>query len=110
MLFDDDYFKRIDERHNKKIDEFHKLLIDVCCIVPVVGDTVIVAAGLLGMGFDWERKEAVVLAVGGNSYKLQFVNEKDIITQKPKVMWIHPALVTDVIRDNVKLKPITKEK
>jgi hypothetical protein len=98
MLFDDDYFKRMEKQQAKRKDEFNKLLVDQCCIIPEVGDTVVVAAGILGMGFAWIRKEAKVLAVGQNSYKVQFVDEKDILTHKPTVMWIHPALVTDVIQ------------
>jgi len=94
----DDMFDHIDRVHKERKDEFERFRLDQSADVPMVGDTVVVAAGPLGMGFDWIRHEAVVIAVGQQSYKVRFTDRKDIITGEPTVMWIHPAVVTDVIR------------
>lgn len=91
-------FNDMERIWKKREDQFYKLLIDQCAIIPNVGDTVIIAAGLLGLGFDWVRLEAVVLKVGQNSFKIQFQTEKEFRTSKLKEEWIHPALITDVIK------------
>ena len=98
-MFDEDFFKRMDENHRKREDEFQRLALDPCCIIPNVGDIVVVAAGLLGMGFDYIRLEAKVLCVGQISYKVRFTNETHVITGEPTEKWIHPSLITDVIRN-----------
>ena len=104
-MFDEDFFKRFDEsqkradeNHAKRQQEFRRLELDACSIIPEVGDTVVVAAGLLGMGYEYLRLEAEVLRVGQLSYKVCFdVREYRPLDGNPVEKWIHPALVTDVI-------------
>jgi len=100
----DEFFDRIDRVHKQKQDEFEKLRLDQSAAAPQIGDTVVVAAGPLKMGFEWVRYEAVVIALGQQSYKVRFTDRKDIITGEPTVMWIHPAVVTDVIPQAAKAK------
>ncbi|MCK9569108.1 hypothetical protein M0R72_09215 [Candidatus Pacearchaeota archaeon] len=89
-------FDRADKIRKDKQQQFEKLVMDQCCDIPEVGDSVIVAAGLLNRGFDWIRLEAKVLAVAPQSYKVQF--ERNHYDGSPDIEWIHPAVVTDVIR------------
>lgn len=102
--YDDDWMREIAEsfRHAEKAadetkQQFEKLNLDRCMEIPNVGDTVIVAAGLLGMGFPWVRYEALVLATGQNSYRVRFLDYEGF-RDRVVEQWIHPALVTDVIR------------
>lgn len=83
--------------HERERREFEKLLLDQCADIPKVGDKVVVACGLLGMGFPWIREEAVVAEVGSSSYKVRFPGRIDFTTQQPSTKWIHAALVTDVL-------------
>ena len=91
-MFDylDEHFRNLDKKNEEREEQFKKLYLDQCSVVPEVGDTVVVASGLLARGFNWIREEAKVLHVG-SSIKVQFVGET-------KVHWIHPALITDVIK------------
>ena len=100
----DKFFNRLDSNHKRRENEFNKLLLDQCCIVPGIGDTVIVAAGLLGMGFDWIRLEAEVVGIGQNSIKVRFITEKKFQSEEYITKWIHPALVTDVIKHTEKAR------
>ncbi len=93
-----DMFEDIRKNHNTMDNEFRKLAIEPTMVVPEVGDTVIIAAGLLGMGHVWVRKEAVVLMAGDTSYKVEFVDDKHPMTGKNYVKWVVQTLITDVIR------------
>ena len=62
----DEFFDRIDRVHKQKQDEFEKLRLDQSAAAPQIGDTVVVAAGPLKMGFEWVRYEAVVIALGSS--------------------------------------------
>ena len=79
--------------HKQLGEEFHKLLCEPCQAIPKVGDTVVVAAGLIGHGHPWIRREAKVLAVGDTSYKVLIA-----ATYANEPCWIHPALVVEVVR------------
>lgn len=94
----EDFFDRLDQVHKQRRDEFEKLRLDQSSELPEVGDVIVVAGGPLNMGFEWIRHEAVVLAVAQQSIKIRFTDRKDIITGEPVVMWVHPAVVTDIIR------------
>jgi len=94
----DEMFKRMDRVHADRKDEFEKLRLDQSAIDAEEGDTVVVSAGPLGMGFDWVRLEAVVVRKGQQSLKVRFTDYKHALSDEPVVMWIHPALVTDVIK------------
>lgn len=89
-------FDGIHKAHEQKKAEFDKLVADQSMILPNVGDRVVVAAGPLSRGFEWIRLEAVVLEVGQSSYKVRFT--KDRFDGTPDEEWVHPALITDVIK------------
>lgn len=97
--FDDfmEDLRDIRKGHNQIEQEFRKLAIEPCGKVPLVGDRVIVATGLLGMGFLWVRKEAVVIETADTSYHLRFKDEVDYKTKMPLEIWVHQALITDVL-------------
>jgi hypothetical protein len=61
-----------------------------------VGDRVVVAAGLIGFGFKWERLEANVLEKGQNSVKIE-LDHKHPITGANYELWVHPVIITDVL-------------
>lgn len=86
-------FKEIREGHRAREREFARLAAEPSQKIPVPGQRIVFAAGLLGHGFDWVRKEAVVREVGEVSYLVEFSNGLGD-TQRE---WIHAALVTDVI-------------
>jgi preprotein translocase subunit YajC len=86
----------INRRHDERRGEFQRLCCDPSCQTPEVGDTVIVAAGLIGRGFDWVREEAEVIALGETSVKVRWRRESRY--EELNETWIHPALITDVIR------------
>lgn len=88
-----DFWRGIEKHHDKMDSEFHKLCVEPSTKVPVVGDRVLVAAGLLGMGHAWVRLEATVVECGDTSFKVQFTDTYE--SRKP--MWIHQALITDVL-------------
>ena len=96
-VFNDDYFKRMDNYHQRLHEKFESLNMDRCAIVPEVGDIVVVAGGLLGMGHDWILHEAVVIETGSQTYKVLFTNYRHFDGRESK-MWIHPALIVDVIK------------
>ena len=91
-------FDDIRREHDRKRAEFERLCFDPCMMTPEVGDRVVVAAGPLGMGFDWVRLEATVIEAGQLSYKVRFTDRTHPITGEPITQWIHPAIITDVLR------------
>jgi len=95
-VFDFDW-EEIAREHKMKAEEFRRLLSDTSVKVPEVGDRVIVAAGLVGMGHLWIREEAKVIEVGDTSVKVLFPERG--LYGKDVEMWIHPALITDVIKE-----------
>jgi len=90
-------FRAARRANEEALRRFESLNIDRCVDVPDVGDRVIVAAGLLGMGFPWVRYEAIVIEAGTQSYKVRFLDYKGYDNRVVE-KWIHPALVTDVLR------------
>jgi preprotein translocase subunit YajC len=85
----------VDRGHRKKEAEFERLRIEPSARTPAVGDTVVVAAGLIGRGFDWVRKEALVVAVGETSVKVRFSNRR--YNGEADEEWVSPVLITDVL-------------
>lgn len=85
----------------RREEEFKRLLVEpsTSTRVPDIGDRVVVAAGFVGLGHLWVREEAVVEEKGDTSYKVRFVNFKPYNggDRGSYVMWIHPALITDVL-------------
>lgn len=80
--------------------EYHKLLAEPGMRIPCVGDHVVIASGLLGMGMPWTRMEALVTQVGQTSYKIKLEVPNflaQLIAVPPDGIWIHPCLVTDVL-------------
>lgn len=99
--FLENMFKGFDEAiksANSKDDEYKKLASDPCMKIPEVGDTVVVAAGLLGMGHIYIRMGAKVLIVGDSSYFVQFDDYKLGLDKENYKTWVNPVLVTDVIK------------
>ncbi len=86
---------------------FEKLLDIPPACIPMVGDRVVVAVGLLGYGFHWVRKEGKVLEVGDTSYKVRF--EKLDYKGGPVELWSHWSLITDVLHEEQAVDPINKE-
>jgi hypothetical protein len=97
-----DDFGKMFERAEDYADETKQLFLkmndDRCEVIPEVGDTIVMNARLLGMGFDWIRYSGTCLAVGQNSYYVEFHDRMNFDTRKPERKWVHPAVVTDVIR------------
>lgn len=93
-----DMFSDIRDYHQRLYNVMSKLRSDPCMNIPKVGDTVIVAAGPLGMGHEWIRLEAQVLHVANNSYKIRIFNRPQFIYPEGyQDMWIDPVLVLDII-------------
>jgi len=89
--------KHRDELH----DQFKKLLAEPTTQIPKVGDTVVVAVGLLNMGHPWIRRAGKVLVAGDTSYKIHF--EKQYKHEREKtIIWVHQTLITDVVPVNPK--------
>ena len=89
-------FESAENNHKKQENGFKKL----CQELPILvkkGDKVIVAVGLLGRGFEWIRKECEVMETANISIKIrcQDTYYKDGFWEE----WIHPALITDVIKE-----------
>jgi hypothetical protein len=85
----------VDRGHRKKEVEFERLRIEPSARIPAVGDTVVVAAGLIGRGFDWVRKEALVVAVGETLVKVRFPEPR--FGGGVDEEWVSPVLITDVL-------------
>lgn len=93
---DDDFridWDSINREREAKDEAFRKLLCEPTPTVAEVGDRVVFAGGLIGFGHNWVRLEGVVLEKGDTSYKVQF---EDL--GRTHIEWIHPALVTDVLK------------
>ncbi len=90
-MFDDNFFKRINEEKDKREFEVKRLMAEPPKESPKVGDKVIVAVGLLGHGFNWIRQECKVLEVADNSVKIKWKDSHDWEE------WIHPAFITDIL-------------
>jgi hypothetical protein len=88
--------KMMSDEHARRDEEFRRLLVDPSATQAEVGDRVVVAAGLLGRGWQWIREEAEVIAVGETSYKVRFVETPED-DGEPTEQWIHPAIVIDVL-------------
>ena len=86
----------IKQKHDARNTYFDALLANPCTQPVNVGDRVVVAAGLIGFGFKWERLEATVLEKGQNSIKVE-LEHKHPVNKVNYVMWIHPAIITDVL-------------
>jgi hypothetical protein len=84
----------IDEDHRRMAAEFERLRIEPSNRTPAVGDTVVVAAGLLDRGHLWIRTGCLVIALGETSIKVRF---PDGYGGKVDEQWISPVLITDVI-------------
>lgn len=91
---------RIDKKHDKMYEEVNRLMADPPKEMPIVGDRVIVAIGLLSRGHLWLKAEAVVKEVGENSVKVECDQYQD---KQPWTEWIHPALITDNLKASKKL-------
>jgi hypothetical protein len=87
---------RADRYHRKLESDMDKLRAEPCLKFPKVGDRVIVAAGLLGMGHEWIRREAIVLECGDTNYKVQFT-DYFLPGNKMVIEWIAGILITDVL-------------
>ena len=44
------------------------------------------------------REEATLLEVGEQSYHIRFKNRKEYGSNNLQTMWVHPAVITDVIK------------
>lgn len=86
-------FERAYNNHDRLRSEFQKLSVDNVKI-PNKGDKVLFAAGLIGHGFEWIRKEAIVIECADTAYKVRF---KTILNEY-KEEWIHHALITDILK------------
>ena len=89
--------ERIDRIHAELRDEFTKLCIEPSAKRPNIGDRVIVAVGLLQMGHLWIREEATVLEVADTSFHIEFKDKVVYGTNEPRRVWVHQALITDVL-------------
>lgn len=96
----DEYFERIDRHHKDLKNEFMKLAADPCSQVPKIGDTVLIAAGLVNKGHLWIRLEAKVLKCANTSYYVEYTDYKYYIQKEPVREWVHQNVITDVITDN----------
>jgi len=90
------YFSEVNKRHEKMDAEFRRLCVEPCQTIPEVGDTAIVAVGLLSMGYLWIRQECEVLAVADTSVKVRIGGR--LYPSGYTDEWIHPSLITDVIK------------
>lgn len=79
--------------------EFARLQTDPCCQIPKVGDRVVVAVGLLGLGHLYIREECEVLECGATTYKIQHSGRDEY---ENWVKWVHQALIIEVLTDLTK--------
>ncbi len=99
MFFDDRYFENLEKEQQRMRAEFERLRSDPPAKIPQIGDRVIVATGFLAMGHLWARMEAEVMDVGDTSVKVRLIDYQPY--QQPigsYSTWIHPALITDVLK------------
>lgn len=97
-MFDDDFFKSIDESHARQRKNIERLKIDICMDIPEVNDHVLVNAGAVGRGHDWVIIEAKVLKVAKTAYFVEFLNRPAIVS--PDQCWINPVVITEVLKAN----------
>lgn len=86
-------FGNISKEQNEREEAFRKLQAEPPKLIKK-GDKVLIAAGLLGMGFLWIREEAVIIDVQESAVKAKF---KDYWPGQPNEKWIDPILVTDIL-------------
>lgn len=91
----DDFFDGVERRWNQRKDEFKKLACEPCLDEVFVGSRVLLSAGVLGRGFEWERKEATVLEVASTAYFVRFAEMNH--NGEPDEQWVHRFAVTDVL-------------
>jgi hypothetical protein len=94
-MFDNDFFDEALSYQERRRREFERLACDPCLTEAKVGDRVLVSAGPVSRGFEWERLEAVVMEVADTAYKLLFVGRSK--NGKDDIGWIHKFIVTDVL-------------
>lgn len=104
FAFNDDPFglRHIHREQQRREEAVAKLVADPLMEIPEIGDTVVVACGLIGHGFDWIRKECVVVAKGQATYKVRHTGHSKPLSWEE---WIHPCLVTDIIRKKLDETP-----
>ena len=90
-----DFFGGVDDYHKKRRAEFEKLAAHPPAQSAEVGSRVLVSAGVLGMGFEWERLEGVVLEVADTAYNVRLKDKYH--DDRTKDMWVHRFAVTDVL-------------
>lgn len=98
MDFSDSFersMRRAEEHVEQLKNEFDRLSVEPCMKDANIGDRVVVACGLIGMGHQWVRREAVVIEKGDTSYCVRF--KKEFSHDDVKEKWIHRLLVTDVL-------------
>ena len=88
-------FGAIDREKEAKTEEFMRLAIDPSMLVPLVGDHVLIAAGLIGRGLLWEREECEVIEIADTAVK---VRGKNFGRPGKWEEWIHNRLITDVLK------------
>ena len=76
------------------------------------GDTVSVAIGLLGHGYDWVRQECTVLDVQSTSAQIEWpkdVSMAKITGESKYTEWVDRKLITDVIKKAEQPKKMVKK-
>lgn len=94
MSFEDE-LHHINREHEKNNEEFARLDADPMMRPVSLGDRVVVAAGLIGRGHRWVRKEAKVVEVGDTSVRVRFSEAR--WNGEPDEEWLHPSLVIDIL-------------
>jgi hypothetical protein len=61
---------------------------------PVVGERVLINAGLVGCGHLWGRLEAVVLQVADNAAQVKYTDE---LLRKDYTKWVPFPVITDLL-------------
>lgn len=99
-MFDgfDEAIRRADQDYERRRQLFEKLSLDPPRAADV-GERVLVAASLVGRGYEWARLEAEVLEVADTAYRVRYTTYK--LAGKPVEEWVHRLVVTDVIGANV---------
>ncbi len=87
-------FQNTQRRREQMDDYLSKMQSEPCCQVPEVGDSVIVAVGLINRGHLWMREECEVTGVTGTCIRVKSVGTN---VYKAWEEWIDPILVLDVI-------------
>lgn len=85
---------------NSELSEsFIKLCAEMSSKTPCFGDRVLVSAGHIGFGHYWERIEMCVVECADTSYRCKFKEGSEDHGEEcyPDGMWIHQALITDVL-------------